>query len=125
MANFFGDDYTPHGDTHLRTIQQYSKTAIQAGFDQLIENLLDAVDHLQILQPPVTAAIDITTWPYHAEDDLPPEVSGTKRTDETAYKFATLSLVGKSMPIVLTFEPVIENSEWDNNPPHTIEPYDG
>lgn len=116
MENFFGTDYTPHGDTHLRTVQKYSAAAIQTGFDQSIENLLDAVNHLQILQPPVTVAIDITTWPYHAEDNLPAEVNGTKRTDETAYKFATLSLIGKSMPIVLAFEPVIESSEWDDNP---------
>lgn len=68
----------------------------------------------------MTAAIDITTWRYHAEDGLPSEVSGTKRTDETAYKFATLSLVGKSMSIVLAYAPVIESSEWDDNPP-TIE----
>lgn len=52
-------------------------------------------------------------------------MSGTKWTDETAYKFATLSLVGKSMPIVLAVEPVIESSEWDDNPPHrTIEQCD-
>lgn len=31
---------------------------MQADFDQSIENRLDAVNHLQILQPPVTAAID-------------------------------------------------------------------
>lgn len=105
MANCFGDDYTPHGDTDLPTIQTYSTAVIQAGFDQSIENFLDAVNYLQILQPPVTTVIDITTWSYHAEDDLHAEVSGTKRTDETSCKFATLSLVGKSMPIVLAFEP--------------------
>ncbi|UPM45201.1 transposase [Halocatena salina] len=118
MENFFGEDYTPHGDTHLRTVKQYTPAMIQAGFDRSIDNLLDAVNHLQILQPPVTVTIDITTWPYHAEDDIPAEVSGTKRADETAYKFATLSLVGKSMPIVLAYAPVIESSEWDDNPPH-------
>lgn len=118
MANFFGADYTPHGDTHLRTVQPYSKAAMQAGFDQSIENLLKAVNHLQILQSPVTAAIDIRTWPYHADDDSPREVSGTDDSGEMAYKFATLPLVGKSMPIVLAVEPVIESSAWDENLPH-------
>lgn len=65
MVDFFDTDYTPHGDTHLRTIQKYSEAEIQAGFNQSIENLLDAVNHLQSLQPPVTVAIDITSWPYH------------------------------------------------------------
>ncbi len=107
METFFGEDYTPHGDTHLRTIKQYTPETIQAGFDRSIEYLLNAVNHLQILQPPVTVAIDITTWPYHAEDELPREVSGTDDSGERAYKFATLSLVGKSLPIVLAVEPVI------------------
>ncbi|UPM44955.1 hypothetical protein [Halocatena salina] len=96
METFFGEDYTPHGDTHLRTVKQYSQEQIQAGFEQSIENLLDAVNHLQILQPPVTVAIDITTWPYHAEGELPSEVSGTDNLGELAYKFATSSLAAKA-----------------------------
>jgi hypothetical protein len=118
METFFGEDYTPHGDTHLRTVKNYSQAQIHTGFDQSIENLLDAVNHLQILQPSVTVAIDITTWPYHADGDLPPEVSGVNDSGKKAYKFATLSLVGKSMPIVLAVEPVIEGSPWDKNVPH-------
>ncbi len=118
METFFGEDYPPHGDTHLRTVKKYTSAMIQAGFDRSIENLLAAVNHLQIFQPPVTVAIDITTWPYHAEEDLPSEVSGTDESGEMAYKFATLSLVGKSMPIVLAVEPVIESSAWDENFPH-------
>lgn len=110
METFFGEDYTPHGDTHLRMIKQYTPETIQTGFKQSVENLLDAVNHLQICQPPVTVAIDITTWPYHAEKDLPNEVNGINDSGERAYKFATLSLVGKSMPIVLAVEPVIESS---------------
>jgi hypothetical protein len=118
METFFGEEYTPHGDTHLRMIKQYTPERIQAGFEQSINNLLEAVTHLQILQPPVTVAIDITTWPYHADDNLPREVSGTDESGKRAYKFATLSLVGKSIPIVLAVEPVIESSAWDENLPH-------
>lgn len=113
METFFGEDYTPHGDTHLRTIKKYSYERIQADFKQSIENLLEAVNHLPILQPPVTVAIDITSWPYHVEDDLPREVSGIDDSEERAYKFATLSLVGKSLSIILAVEPVIERSAWD------------
>lgn len=116
MENFFGEDYTPHGDTHLRTVEKYSEESIQAGFDQSIENLLDAVSDVQILQPPVTAAIDITTWDFHADGDLPDAVNGTKDPGRRAYKFATLSLVGKSMPIILAYAPVVESSAWDENP---------
>ncbi|WP_330633567.1 transposase [Halocatena halophila] len=76
------------------------------------------MNHLQILQPPVTVAIDITTLPYHTEDDLPSDVSGIDDSGEMAYKFATLSLVGKSMPIVFAVEPVIESSAWDDNFTH-------
>lgn len=117
MENFYSEDYTPHGDTHLRTVKKYTEDAVKEGFNQSIERLLDVID-VQILQPPVTVAIDITTWDYHAENDLPSEVSGTKDGEGKAYKFATLSLVGKSMPVVLAYEPVIESSEWDDNPKH-------
>ena len=118
MENFFGDDYTPHGDTHLRTVGKHTRKSIQTGFTQSIKNLLDTVNHVQILQPPVTAAIDITTWEFHADDELPPEVNGTKDPGRRAYKFATLSLVGKSMPIILAYAPVVESSSWDENLSH-------
>ncbi|MFC4552405.1 transposase [Halorussus sp. GCM10023401] len=118
MENFFGEDYTPHGDTHLRTVNKFSANVIQEGFTQSIENLLDAVNHVQILQRPVTAAIDITTWDFHADGELPSEVNGTKDPGRRAYKFATLSLVGKSMPIILASAPVIESSAWDENLSH-------
>lgn len=35
--------------------------ASQTGFEQSIENLLDTVNHPQILQPGVTVVIDIMT----------------------------------------------------------------
>ncbi len=31
MEMFFGEEYTPHGDTHLRTIKNYSPTPVCAG----------------------------------------------------------------------------------------------
>ncbi|UPM44871.1 hypothetical protein [Halocatena salina] len=52
------------------------------------------------------------------EDRLPSEVSGTDEPREMAYKFSPLSLVGKSMPIVLAVKPVIESSVWEENFSH-------
>ena len=54
----------------------------------------------------------------HADGELSPEASGTKDEGEKVNKFATLSLVGESMSVVLAFEPVIESSDWDENLPH-------
>jgi hypothetical protein len=118
MAQFRGEGATPHGDTHLRTVAKFDHERILDGFTQSVVNLLKRVNHIQILQSPVTVAIDITTWQFHADSEFPPEVSGTKHEGVWAYKFATLSLVGKSMPVILAYEPVVESSPWDDNRPH-------
>jgi hypothetical protein len=39
-------------------------------------------------------------------------VSGTKDTDVRAFKFATLSIIGQNIPLVLGVEPIRESSEW-------------
>jgi hypothetical protein len=49
-----------------------------------------------------------------------PMVSWTMKNDERAFKFATLSVVGRSIPLVLAVEPVRESSAWDENPPNQI-----
>lgn len=43
-------------------------------------------------------------------------VSGTKH-DYRGYKFATLSVVGRNVPLILAIEPVAESSPWDRNHP--------
>ncbi len=83
MAQFRGDDVTPHGDTHLRTVAKFDKERILDGFTQSVVNLLERVNHIQILQSPVTVAIDITTWQFHADSDFPPEVSGTEHSSSS------------------------------------------
>lgn len=47
-------------------------------------------------------------------------VSGTKDGEGKVFKFATLSIVGQNIPIILAVEPVRESSEWDDNPPNQI-----
>jgi hypothetical protein len=40
--------------------------------------------------------------------------------ENRAYKFATLSIVGHNVPLVLGVEPVRESSEWDDNPSNQV-----
>jgi hypothetical protein len=76
----------------------------------------------------ITAAIDITTerfWPSPWEDkdqdiaksSFPPMVSGYKKDREykRGYKYATITLVGDAVPIILGIEPVKEHSKWESD----------
>jgi len=45
-------------------------------------------------------------------------VSGTKDRDGRAFKFATLSIIGQNIPLILAV--VRESSEWDENPSNQI-----
>jgi len=47
-------------------------------------------------------------------------VSGTKDGEGRAFKFATLSIVGWNIPLILAVEPVRESSSWDENPPNRV-----
>jgi len=47
-------------------------------------------------------------------------VSGTKEKHERAFKFATLSIVGRNVPIILAIEPVRKSSSWDENPSNKL-----
>ncbi len=66
----------------------------------------------------MTVAIDITTIPYYGQTAEMPMVSGTKNGEGRAFKFATLSVVGRNIPLVLAVEPVRESPPWDENPPN-------
>jgi len=48
-----------------------------------------------------------------------PTVNGLNEGNR-AYKFATLSIVGHNIPLVLAVEPVRESSEWDDNPSNQV-----
>ncbi len=114
-----GNDYGPHGDTHLRAVKQFEPKELVEGFDQASGRLLSAIAEDASFRRPVTAAIDITTVPYYGDVEGMPMVSGLN-SEERAFKFATLSIVGVNIPLVLAVEPVKESSAWDENPPNQI-----
>jgi hypothetical protein len=68
---------------------------------------------------PVTVAIDVTTVPYYGDTEGMPMVSGLTIEDR-AYKFATPSIVGYNVPLVLAVEPIRESSAWDDNPSNQV-----
>ncbi|WP_227133115.1 transposase [Halorubellus salinus] len=111
---------SPHGDTHLRAVKQFDPETLIEGFDTAIERLISVIESEASFRRPVTAAIDITTIPYYGDVEGMSMVSGTKETDVRAFKFATLSIIGQNIPLVLGVEPIRESSEWDKNPPNKI-----
>ncbi|SHH50328.1 transposase [Halobaculum gomorrense] len=115
-----GEEYGPHGDTHLRAVKQFEPEALIEGFDQASDRLLSAIASEASFRRPVTAAIDITTIPYYGDVEEMPMVSGMQGEEERAFKFATLSIVGENIPLVLALEPIRESSAWDRNPPNQV-----
>jgi hypothetical protein len=115
-----GEEYGPHGDTHLRAVKQFEPEALIEGFDQANDRLLSAIASETSFRRPVTAAIDITTIPYYGDVEGMPMVSGMQGQEERAFKFATLSIVGENIPLVLAVEPIRESSAWDSNPPNQV-----
>jgi len=115
-----GPDSGPHGDTHLRTVKQFDPETLIAGFDAATDRLLSVIESEVSFRRPVTAAIDITTIPYYGDVEGMPMVNGTKDEDRRAFKFATLSIIGQNIPLVLGVEPIKESSEWDSNPSNKI-----
>ncbi len=72
------------------------------------------------------AAVDFTHVPYHVwpwidkdekipKAEYPPMVSGYKEDGEIkhGYTFATITIVGNDVPIILGIEPVKERSAWE------------
>ena len=114
-----GADGSPHGDTHLRAVKQFEPAEIVDGFDVATDRLLSVIESEASFRRPVTAAIDITTVPYYGDVDGMSMVSGLNQ-DDRAFKFATLSIVGLNIPLVIAVEPIRESSAWDENPPNQI-----
>ena len=115
-----GEEYGPHGDTHLRTVKQFEPDELINGFNETTDRLLSVIASEASFRRPVTVAIDITAIPYYGDTEEMPMVSGTKDRDSRAFKFATLSIIGQNIPLVLAVEPVRESSEWDENPSNQI-----
>lgn len=89
-------------------------------FDSATGRVLSVIESEASFRRPVTVAIDITTIPYYGRTAEMPMVSGTKDSGGRAFKFATLSVVGRNIPLVLAVEPVRESSSWDENPPNRV-----
>ncbi|WP_115891879.1 MULTISPECIES: transposase [Haloferax] len=115
-----GKEYGPHGDTHLRAVKQFNGESFLDGFNIATDRLLSVIESEVSFRRPVTVALDITTVPYFGDVEGMSMVSGTKDGDGRAFKFATLSIVGQNVPLVLAVEPVRESSAWDDNPPNRM-----
>ncbi|PHQ39057.1 transposase [Halorubrum persicum] len=115
-----GKEYGPHGDTHLRAVKQFEPDALIEGFDDACDRLLSAIASEASFRRPVTAAIDITTIPYYGDVEEMPMVSGVPGEEERAFKFATLSIIGENIPLILAIEPIRESSSWDENPSNQV-----
>ena len=88
---------SPHGDTHLRTVEQFAPEELIEGFDAVANRLISVIESEVSFRRPVTAAIDITTVPYYGDVNGMAMVSGLNH-EERAFKFATLSIVGLNIP---------------------------
>lgn len=110
-----GEEYGPHGDTHLRSVKQFESDSLIDGFDAASDRLLSVIAEETSFRRPVTVAIDITTVPYYGEVEEMPMVNGMRGEEKRAFKFATLSIVGENIAFVLAIEPVRESSAWDKN----------
>jgi hypothetical protein len=129
---------TPAGEEVTASVQELQiedivaftelyRDAVMASFDAATENILETIRHEDPFDDRhVVAAVDFTHVPYHVwpwidkDNDIPkaaypPMVSGYKEDGELkhGYTFATITIVGNDVPIVLGVEPVKEHSEWE------------
>ena len=100
---------------------------LMKAFETATENILTTIRHEEPFDDRhVVAAVDFTHVPYHVwpwidkdeqipKAEYPPMVSGYKDDGEIkhGYTFATITIVGNDVPIILGIEPVKERSEWE------------
>ena len=102
-------DRTPLGHAHREHIRDLSIEQVREMYRQAINRLLDDVAETEQFFRAGIVAIDITeadpfTGDRTGHED---EIIGTKeKTDEYAYQWATVQLVGNAVPIVLDARPV-------------------
>ena len=96
-------------------------------FDTATENILETIRYEDPFDDRhVVAAVDFTHVPYHVwpwidkdeqipKAEYPPMVSGYVDDGELkhGYTFATITIVGNDVPIILGIEPVKEHSDWE------------
>jgi len=101
---------------------------IMESFDAATDNIINSIRGENPFDQgrKTIAAIDITheqfhVWPWEDKDEgivkenFPRMVSGYKKDGEfkRGFKYATITLVGDHVPIILGVEPVKENSKWE------------
>lgn len=100
---------TPLGHAHREHVRDLSIEQIREMYRQAVRRLLDEVAGTEEFYRAGIVAIDITedtpfTGDRSGHED---EIIGTKeKTDEYAYQWATVQLVGNAVPIVLDARPV-------------------
>ncbi|QGX93790.1 transposase [Haloplanus rallus] len=102
-------DRTPLGHAHREQIRDLSVEQVRAMYQQAITRLLNEVAETEQFFRAGIVAIDITeadpfTGNRTGHED---EIIGTKeKTDEYAYQWASVQLVGNAVPLVLDARPV-------------------
>ena len=100
---------TPLGHAHREHLRDLSIEQIREMYRQAVGRLLDRVADTKEFFRAGIVAIDITEDDPFTGDrtDHEDEIIGTKeKTDEYAYQWATVQLVGNAVPIVLDARPV-------------------
>jgi IS4 transposase len=102
-------DRTPLGHAHRDQIRNLSIEQVREMYRRAVNRLLDEVAETEEFFRAGIAAIDITEADPFKGDRTghEDEIIGTKeKTDEYAYQWATVQLVGNAVPIVLDARPV-------------------
>ena len=100
---------TPLGHAHREHVRDLSIKQIREMYRQAVSRLLDRVADTEEFFRAGIVAIDITESDPFTGDRVghEDEIIGTKeKTDEYAYQWATVQLVGNAVPIVLDARPV-------------------
>lgn len=102
-------DRTPLGHAHREQIRDLSVSETREMYRQAVNRLLSEVAETEEFFRAGIVAIDITEADIFTGDRTghEDEIIGTKeKTDEYAYQWATVQLVGNAVPIVLDARPV-------------------
>jgi len=143
------DDYNT-ADWSQRPIPEWRRVAdtIQSQFSEAIDRMLNSVRMSDMFTEPVVAAIDTTGVPFHTtpwkgEDDIEPDderivvnqktgetkvpkddypemVNGAEENGVWEYQYATLTIVGRNVPLVIAVEPIRHNSQWEGGDGETV-----
>lgn len=116
---------TDFGSPMNQRLNQIRRALIEP-FDDAVANLFEDTDFGDEVRQPVNVAIDVTPWQFYPspwldydkgipDPDFPKMVSGKKNSHERAYKFATLTIIGRDVPFILAIAPVKQKSMWESD----------